>query len=182
MEFLEDHFLYDEEGTDLQEEADHGHEFDDEEGEAPQENMGSMARGSLGIQEYEFSCSNSPNPVFFHLPKRKHHYFPCINPPEDIEEPQDDKAVVLLPKTPEYTVNFPFDTSDLAPADKPSPLPSPFSVRVSNYSSEEEMDVGGNRQVDDEAEEFIRRFYEQLRAQSRIQLLQSQEMIAGGTP
>lgn len=40
MEFLEDHFLYDEEGTDLQEEADHGHEFDDEEGEAPQENMG----------------------------------------------------------------------------------------------------------------------------------------------
>ncbi|KAL6325251.1 hypothetical protein AAG906_023096 [Vitis piasezkii] len=142
----------------------------------------SMARGSLGIQEYEFSCSNSPNPVFFHLPKRKHHYFPCINPPEDIEEPQDDKAVVLLPKTPEYTVNFPFDTSDLAPADKPSPLPSPFSVRVSNYSSEEEMDVGGNRQVDDEAEEFIRRFYEQLRAQSRIQLLQSQEMLAGGTP
>lgn len=40
MEFLEDHFLYDEEGTDLQEEVDHGHEFDDEEGEAPQENMG----------------------------------------------------------------------------------------------------------------------------------------------
>ena len=146
----------------------------------------SMARGSLGIQEYEFSCSNSPNPVFFHLPKRKHHYFPCINPPEDIEEEaeEDAKAVVLLPKTPEFTVNFPFETtSELAPADKPSSLLlSPFSVRVSNYSSEEEMDVGGNRQVDDEAEEFIRRFYEQLRAQSRIQLLQSQEMLAGETP
>lgn len=134
-----------------------------------------MASGSLGIQEYEFSCSNSPNPVFSHLPKRKHHYFPCINPPEDVEESQEeDKAVVLLP------VNFQFGNFELTPAEKPTPLPSPFSVRVSNYSSEEDIDVGGNRQVDDEAEEFIRRFYEQLRAQSRIQLLQSPEMVAGG--
>ena len=39
-EFLKDHFVYDEEGTDFQEEADHGHEFDDEKGEAPQKNMG----------------------------------------------------------------------------------------------------------------------------------------------
>lgn len=40
MEFLEDQLLYDEEGIDLKEEADHGHEFDDEEEEAPQKNMG----------------------------------------------------------------------------------------------------------------------------------------------
>jgi hypothetical protein len=45
---------------------------------------------------------------------------------------------------------------------------------VSDYSSEDEND-GGNVQVDDEAEEFIRRFYEQLRVQSRMQLLQYQE-------
>ena len=137
-----------------------------------------VARAGFGIQEYEFSCSNSPNPVFFHVPKRKHHYFPCINPPEVIEEeeplpePQEPKAVVLVPKTPEYTFNFRFDhASDFAPGEKHSPLHSPFSVRVSNYSSEDENE-GGNGQVDHEAEEFIRRFYEQLRVQSRMQLLQ----------
>ncbi|GMY12932.1 Avr9/Cf-9 rapidly elicited protein [Fagus crenata] len=137
-----------------------------------------VARAGFGIQEYEFSCSNSPNPVFFHVPKRKHHYFPCINPPEVIEEeeplpePQEPKAVVLVPKTPEYTFNFRFDhASDFAPGEKHSPLLSPFSVRVSNYSSEDENE-GGNGQVDHEAEEFIRRFYEQLRVQSRMQLLQ----------
>ncbi|OMO99255.1 hypothetical protein COLO4_13403 [Corchorus olitorius] len=150
----------------------------------------SSRRGSFGIQEYEFSCSNSPNPVFFHVHKQqrsKHHnYFPCINPPDVIDEDQlddDPKAVVLLPKTPDYTFNFPvtaaadhINASDqFGSAEKLSPLLlSPFSVRVSNYSSEDdETDIAPNRsQVDDEAEEFIKRFYEQLRAQSRIQLLQ----------
>lgn len=153
-----------------------------------------MARAGYGIQEYEFSCSNSPNPVFFHVPKRKHHYFPCINAPavlEEVEEPlpqphQEPKAVVLVPKTPEYTFNFRFDhASDFASGEKHSPLLSPFSVRVSNYSSEDEIE-GENEQVDHEAEEFIRRFYEQLRVQSHRQLLQYQDlqyeqMLARGT-
>ncbi|XP_061349031.1 uncharacterized protein LOC133294396 [Gastrolobium bilobum] len=129
----------------------------------------SLARGGYGIQEYEFSCSNSPNPVFFHVPKRKHHFnFPCINTPEVIEEKanelvaleceEEPKAVVLVPKTPEYMFNLRFDSS----------------VRVSNYSSEDENEEGGNGEVDDQAEDFIRRFYEQLRMQSRMQLLQYQ--------
>ncbi|KAK7847813.1 uncharacterized protein LOC112015919 [Quercus suber] len=153
-----------------------------------------MARAGYGIQEYEFSCSNSPNPVFFHVPKRKHHYFPCINAPEvleEVEEPlpqpqQEPKAVVLVPKTPEYTFNFRFDhASDFASGEKRSPLLSPFSVRVSNYSSEDENE-GESEQVDHEAEEFIRRFYEQLRVQSHRQLLQYQDlqyeqMLARGT-
>ncbi|KAJ0111116.1 hypothetical protein Patl1_02499 [Pistacia atlantica] len=132
-----------------------------------------MTRGSYGIQEYEFSCSNSPNPVFSHLSKRKHHYFPCINPPEVFEEEEvferEPKAVVLVPRTPEYTFNFRFDATD---GEKRSPLRSPFNVRISNYSSEDENEISGNDKVDDEAEEFIRRFYEQLRKQSRMQLLQ----------
>ncbi|OMO98539.1 hypothetical protein CCACVL1_04200 [Corchorus capsularis] len=151
----------------------------------------SSRRGSFGIQEYEFSCSNSPNPVFFHVHKQRKHnnYFPCINAPDVIEEQLDDidpKAVVLLPKTPDhYTFNFPITAADhinasdqFGSGDKLSPLLlSPFSVRVSNYSSEDdETDIAPNRsQVDDEAEEFIKRFYEQLRAQSRIQLLQYQQ-------
>uniref|UniRef100_A0A0E0N761 Uncharacterized protein n=1 Tax=Oryza rufipogon TaxID=4529 RepID=A0A0E0N761_ORYRU len=54
-----------------------------------------------------------------------------------------------------------------------------YSVRVSNYSSSEEEDGdyghadggGGGEAVDDEAEEFIRRFYEQLRRQNHVALL-----------
>ncbi|OAY37077.1 uncharacterized protein LOC110626167 [Manihot esculenta] len=143
-----------------------------------------MARGSYGLQEYEFSCSSSPNPVFFHLPKRKHHYFPCINHPEVIEEEEDDgankaAALIMVPKTPEYTFNLfhHLDASDFAPGENRSPLPSSFSIRVSDYSSEDdnENDNGINGQVDDEAEEFIRRFYEQLRLQSRMQFLEYQD-------
>ncbi|XVE67589.1 hypothetical protein DITRI_Ditri09bG0000200 [Diplodiscus trichospermus] len=128
-----------------------------------------VTRGSFGMQEYEFSCSNSPNLVFFHVPKRKHHHFPCISTLEVIEEEDYDypqhlelepNTVVLVPKTPECTFNFQIDASDFAPGDqKRSPLPSPFSVRVSNYSSEDEND-GRNRHVDEDAEEFIKSFYE----------------------
>ncbi|XP_030450104.2 uncharacterized protein LOC115672436 [Syzygium oleosum] len=145
-----------------------------------------MARGGFATREYEFSCSNSPNPVFFRVPTRnKHHFFPCINPPQVIEEEEDQeddhegeaKAVALMPRTPEYDFGFHFG----APGERVnkedetlSPLLlSPFAVRVSNYSSEDE-DEGGNYsgRVDDEAEEFIRRFHEQLRMQTRMQLLQ----------
>ncbi|KAK7267112.1 hypothetical protein RIF29_19776 [Crotalaria pallida] len=135
----------------------------------------SLARGGFGIQEYEFSCGNSPNPVFFHVPKRKHHFiFPCINTPEVIEGVSEvTKDVVLVPKTPEYTFNLSFDASDFASGDKKSPaVLSPFSVRISNYSSADENEEGGNGQVDEQAENFIRRFYEQLRMQSHMQLLQ----------
>ncbi|KAI9120291.1 hypothetical protein K1719_007324 [Acacia pycnantha] len=134
----------------------------------------------FGLQEYEFSCSNSPDPVFFRVPERKqyHFNFPCINHPQVIEEEYPNKAVVLVPKTPEYTFNLRFDASDyLSPGDRRSPLRSPFSVRISNYSSEDENeDAAGNDQVDHQAEDFIRRFYEQLRMQSRMQLLEYQEV------
>ncbi|XP_027359104.1 uncharacterized protein LOC113867815 [Abrus precatorius] len=141
-------------------------------------NSKSLARGGYGIQEYEFSCSNSPNPVFYHMPKRKHHFnFPCMNSPEVIEEEEEPRPVVLVPMTPEYTFNLRFDASDFASGERKSPLLSPFSVRISNYSSEDEIEESGNGQVDDQAEDFIRRFYEQLRMQSRMQLLQYQEMM-----
>lgn len=53
-----------------------------------------------------------------------------------------------------------------------------FSVRVSNYSSEDEG--VGNQAVDADAEEFIRRFYDQLRRQNTVAMLPyyMQETIA----
>ncbi|KAL5979920.1 hypothetical protein ACLOJK_039032 [Asimina triloba] len=146
-----------------------------------------------GPQDYEFSCSNSPNPVFFHVGKRKHHHhhhhyfphFPCINvqeeePDQEFDEP---KAVIMLPKipySPECSFDIPAaaDTPDLGVGGKLSPMLSPFSGAASlNYSSDDEIDGGGaTGQVDKEAEEFIRRFYEQLRVQRHTALLQYQEM------
>ncbi|KAG9447335.1 hypothetical protein H6P81_013463 [Aristolochia fimbriata] len=139
-----------------------------------------------GLQEYEFSCSNSPNPVFFHVGKRKHHYFPCINAqdedPEEEMTPPPPTAVVPVRKieypSPEYSFNFRLDGGgDFAPGEKLSPLRSPFSVQVSDYSGIDEAGDGGigTPQVDAAAEEFIRRFYDQLRMQSRTALLQYQE-------
>ncbi|KAK7396016.1 hypothetical protein VNO78_16698 [Psophocarpus tetragonolobus] len=142
-------------------------------------NPKSVTHNGLGVH-YEFSCSNSPNPVFFNMPKRKHHFnFPCIHAPAVLEEEphfsfeaENDvpKAVVTVPKTPEYMYNF------FVPGDKKSPLLSPFSVRVSNYSALDENEEIGNDHVDDLAEDFIRRFYEQLRTQSPVQFLRYQEV------
>lgn len=154
---------------------------------------GKSTRGGFGIQEYyEFSCSNSPincNPVFSHVPKHNKHncyYFPCINHRQaaemEDEDPDDHepKAVAFVHKTPDYPFNLRFDHDQ-----KPSPMLSLFAVRISNYSSEEnEIDNNNNNsnnnaaaatsglRVDDEAEEFIRKFYKQLRLQSHAQLLQ----------
>ncbi|XP_042498318.1 uncharacterized protein LOC122076813 [Macadamia integrifolia] len=158
----------------------------------------------FGLQEYEFSCYNSPNPVFLHVAKRKYHYlnFPCINYPpspsvdEESDAHKEDILVSLSPNnnnnnnelSPEPSYHHPYcfrlqtPTPDLAPAGEVvSPLLlSPFAVRISSYSEEDENEP--NSLVDDAAEEFIRKFYEQLRMQSRTQLLQYQEeMLARGT-
>lgn len=60
--------------------------------------------------------------------------------------------------------------------------PDNKKMRIYSYSSSEddhiaeedqnEIENENGRGVDDKAEEFITRFYEQLRAQSRMQLLQ----------
>ncbi|XP_022928225.1 uncharacterized protein LOC111435119 [Cucurbita moschata] len=154
-------------------------------------NAGDMTCGGFGIQDYEFSCSNTPiNTVFSHMSKRSakyHAYFPCINLPVEMETKQQEEeeeeeegsdpearaAFTLLPMTPENTVNH-LQYNALSPAmEGASPLVSPFNVRISNYSSEEENEISSESgQVDNQAEEFIRRFYEQLRTQRRLQRLQ----------
>ena len=89
----------------------------------------------------------------------------------------EPKAMACVLKTPEYSFNFRFDASDFAPREKKSPTLSPFSVSISSYSLEDENGDGGNGEVDDQAEDFIRRVNERLRMQSRMQPLQYQEML-----
>ncbi|XP_020248389.1 uncharacterized protein LOC109825889 [Asparagus officinalis] len=131
----------------------------------------------FSLQEYEFSCSDSPNPVFFHSKRRHnhHHYFPCLNSnavEDSVETPSHARAVPRIEYSP---------SPSPSPLPLPSPSPSPFSVRISNFSDEEDGDESMSREeVDDEAEQFIKRFYEQLRAQKSIALIEYQEMLARG--
>ncbi|KAI0510593.1 hypothetical protein KFK09_011201 [Dendrobium nobile] len=116
-----------------------------------------------GLQEYEFSCSDSPNPVFFHAKRGAHrNYFPCISAMAE----EDDERPPIVPSS-----------AAAAAAALPRLDYSPNSSVVASEEEEEaEEEIRQvsfeNNEVDDEAEEFIRRFYEQLRRQSRFALLQ----------
>ncbi|XP_010929512.1 uncharacterized protein [Elaeis guineensis] len=134
-----------------------------------------LPRGpNFGMHAYEFSCSNSPNPIFFGMSsKRRHNLFSCIHA-SVVEEPDEMPGTVIVPPRLECSPLCAYSPNVLAIGEQRSQMPSPFSVGVSNYSSEDEGD-GFGWEVDDKAEEFIKRFYEQLRAQSCIPMLQYEE-------
>lgn len=136
----------------------------------------SMKNPSL-LNEYEFSCDNSPNPLYFHA-KRGHNnkrgYFACLNAPlvEEGGGEDDQDADIRTPLRLEYTSQ---ELCGLMTSGT-----SPFDVRVSDFSSLEEEGSTGNGGVDSQAEEFIRRFYEQLKKQKDVGLLeypQSEEAV-----
>lgn len=157
--------------------------------------------------EYEFSCSDSPGTGSFSM-RRPLAYFPCLGAEVQEEPLHADPApasdATVLRRIEYYAAASPAPSSpgvlmmheELAPGEemectpgRMSPLvPSAadggaFSVRVSNFSSEEvDGDQLGGEAVDDEAEEFISRFYDQLRRQNQVALLpyhlQEQETAA----
>ncbi|KAG8078987.1 hypothetical protein GUJ93_ZPchr0007g6370 [Zizania palustris] len=143
----------------------------------------------LRRREYEFSCSNStdvPAGAFSYgggggsASSARLAYFPCLGA-EEVEEPHLDAETAALQRIEYYVAvsKAPSSPGLLLQEEECTPAPaSPllstaggFSVRVSNYSSEDDddgdYDRGGGTAVDDEAEEFIRRFYEQLRRQNQ---------------
>ncbi|KAH7663982.1 hypothetical protein IHE45_14G091500 [Dioscorea alata] len=98
----------------------------------------------FGLQENEFSCSNSPNPITYTFRKKRYYnYFPCIH--SIVEDPNENPCPAFAFHGTEFT---------------PHILMSPCSL--------EEV---GRESIDDEAEEFIKRFYEQLHAQSHFGLI-----------
>ncbi|CAL4952883.1 unnamed protein product [Urochloa decumbens] len=128
---------------------------------------------SLRRRDYEFSCSNSPAAAAISSSRR---YFPsCLGASDD-----DDRYHYAASSSPLARIDY-YAAASPAPSSSPGLLlreesccPSPAllgtggaSVRVSNYSSEDEG-VAGGEAVDDDAEEFIRRFYEQLRNQNTV--------------
>ncbi|XP_077211140.1 uncharacterized protein LOC143846563 [Tasmannia lanceolata] len=127
---------------------------------------------SVAPNEYEFSCSNSPafpfhvnkiiknHPHFFQN-RPHHHYFSCIH----AGPTEDDVVVATLQKTLE---NLNFEMPEV------SPLPvfigrSPVKVRQVRITDSPFplMNADDDCHVDKEAEEFIKKFYEQLRLQKK---------------
>uniref|UniRef100_A0ACD5XF53 Uncharacterized protein n=1 Tax=Avena sativa TaxID=4498 RepID=A0ACD5XF53_AVESA len=146
---------------------------------------------ALRRREYEFSCSDSPDAGSFSM-RRPLAYLSCIG--DDVaEEPTRFHADPAPSATaPLYTIEYcaaaspePLSPGVLMMHEEetectpgrmsplvPSAADGGFSVRVSNFSSEEvDGDQLGGEAVDDEAEEFIARFYDQLRRQSQVGLL-----------
>lgn len=120
------------------------------------------------LNRYVFSCDNSPNPLCFNGQRThdKRGYCLCLNAPP-VEEGEEEEADMRTPLRLEYD-----SSQELRGLTSVGAL-SPFDVRVSDFSTlEGEGSSGGNGGVDSKAEEFIKGFYEQLRRQREIGLLE----------
>ncbi|XP_020228493.1 uncharacterized protein LOC109809566 [Cajanus cajan] len=113
-------------------------------------------------REYEFSCSNTPHNSF--QGKRHRHFFACVHAPPTHD---DDAVTVNAMKAVLEMLN---NNNDVTAA---SPLPgfgrSPAVVRQLRVTDSpfplRESDGDGDQQVDKKAEEFIKRFYKDLKKQ-----------------
>ncbi|KAI4329210.1 hypothetical protein L6164_021500 [Bauhinia variegata] len=117
-------------------------------------------------REYEFSCSNTPNNYFFPITKRNrnnNHFFACAHAPAT----QDDEVVtvnavkaVLDMLNNEVMV----ESSPALPGFGKSPMVKQLRVTDSPFPLQN-TDDDKDHHVDKAAEEFIKRFYRQLKNQ-----------------
>ncbi|URE43145.1 Avr9 Cf-9 rapidly elicited protein 146 [Musa troglodytarum] len=113
-------------------------------------------------KEVEFSCSNTPS-----YPRRNRHRHDRY----DFDFAADDKEIEML-----NSEVFDAESSSVVASPSPAPMwgfgKSPAAVRQlritdSPFPTRDE-DAEADGRVDQEAEEFIRRFYEQLRLQRSV--------------
>ncbi|XP_008791574.1 uncharacterized protein LOC103708427 [Phoenix dactylifera] len=121
-------------------------------------------------REVEFSCSDTPAYPSFFTAKRKHrHRHDCYN-----------HDVAAIAKAFEILNSEVSDTESLMASPSPAPIWSSFGrspavvrqLRITDspfpIREEEEEEEEADGQVDRAAEEFIKRFYEQLRLQRSV--------------
>ncbi|KAL6221869.1 hypothetical protein ACLB2K_005261 [Fragaria x ananassa] len=130
-------------------------------------------------REYEFSCSNSPathNPFHFHHKRNKHHhhgYF-AKNPSvtavayqyDDVSTAAAVQRVLEMLNNEMVAEASPMVT---LPGFGKSPMVRQLRITDSPFPMKEE----GDSQVDKEAEEFIKKFYKDLKLQKRTSALES---------
>lgn len=116
-------------------------------------------------REYEFSCSNSPaNHYPFHFNKRKHLFNKAYRY-------DDVTTVAAVQKVLEMLNNDAVEASPMVtlPGFGKSPMVRQLRVTDSPFPLKDD----GDSQVDKAAEEFINRFYKDLRLQKRTAALES---------
>ncbi|VVA10494.1 PREDICTED: Avr9/Cf-9 rapidly [Prunus dulcis] len=124
-------------------------------------------------REYEFSCSNSPaihNP--FHFNKRNKHHHHYFTKTTRAYQYDDVTTMTAVQKVLEMLNNeMVAEASPLVtlPGFGKSPMVRQLRITDSPFPLKEE----GDSQVDKEAEEFINRFYKDLKLQKRSAVLES---------
>ncbi|GLJ50823.1 hypothetical protein SUGI_1082520 [Cryptomeria japonica] len=166
----------------------------------------SSTKNALGVKQYEFSCSNSPENPGFRFKKRKqlHHYLPSLSIPcmhahpqeeeEEMEELNSNRysvGPVLLDMSKEYItrdnleacqfngVNEEFCCSGHLQTFEDWKTACSSSLHSSSRWSIREGEEGVH-QVDKKAEEFIAKFYNEMELERQFSFCQYREMLARG--
>lgn len=124
--------------------------------------------------DYEFSCSNTPNYGPFHLGKPRrhghaHHFFTCAHAPptldDDVVTANALKAVLEILNN-DQAVTAAVEASPALPGFGRSPMVRQLRITDSPFPLKEADE--DSRHVDEAAENFIKRFYTDLRLQNRM--------------
>ncbi|XVF86687.1 hypothetical protein PTKIN_Ptkin18bG0062100 [Pterospermum kingtungense] len=134
-----------------------------------------MAAAKTAPHEYEFSCSNTPNHIFpFNLASSKkknsinnyyHHFFACTQAPRTYD---DDMATMNAVKVVLEMLNNNNDvvaSSPMLPGFGQTPLVRQLRVTDSPFPLRDVDEDNGY--VDKAAEDFINRFYKDLKQQNK---------------
>ncbi|XP_023514516.1 uncharacterized protein LOC111778773 [Cucurbita pepo subsp. pepo] len=127
----------------------------------------------IGADEYEFSCSNSPAFPAFHVGKRRRNqnhnpFFACAHAPDTLD---DDAAAVNAVNAVVEILNNHTGASSTPPIPASPALPgfgrTPRRVRQLRITDSPFplQDANADPLVDKAADEFISRFYKELRLQ-----------------
>ncbi|KAG4945076.1 hypothetical protein JHK87_041083 [Glycine soja] len=120
-------------------------------------------------REYEFSCSNTPHNFFFPTAGKhhRHHFFACVHAPptqdDDVVTVNAMKAVMeMLNNNNNDAVKV--EASPALPGFGRSPMVRQLRVTDSPFPLRD-ADQDNDHLVDKAAEDFIKRFYKELRKQ-----------------
>ncbi|KAK2645577.1 hypothetical protein Ddye_020772 [Dipteronia dyeriana] len=120
----------------------------------------------ISPKEYEFSCSNSPAYPFYSHKRKHHHHHHRYNYDDAATVQAMQKVLEMLNNTNETVEASPLTT---LPGFGKSPMVRQLRITDSPFPLKDD----GDGQVDKAAEEFIKKFYKDLKKQKRMAALNS---------
>ncbi|KAK8618821.1 hypothetical protein V6N13_132800 [Hibiscus sabdariffa] len=135
-----------------------------------------VSKAAAAVQEYEFSCSNTPNYIFPFNHKKKngstnnyyHHLFACVHAPpthDDDNLATMNAVKVVLEMLNNNDMEGVVAASPMLPGFGQTPLARQLRVTDSPFPLRDTDE--DNSYVDRAAEDFINRFYKDLKQQNK---------------